>query len=104
MMLTQEELNQLFPKEEIPIDERRYCIGWYHEGTREFIIVFDKKQKHIVFKSNTSILYDKEGNIVLDENGKVLTRQRQYYHIQKFYGKNDCQPPKQINPQFYEGL
>jgi len=103
-MYNQAELNQLFPKEEIPLDERRYLVGWYHSDNREFILVYDKLNRHVVFKSNTAILYDKQGNVVLDEKGKVLTRQKQYYHIRKFYGERDCEPPKQINPDFYRGL
>jgi hypothetical protein len=103
-MYNQEESNQLFPLEEIPLSERRYSVGWYHEDTREFILVYDRLNRHVVFKSNTAILYDKEGNVVLDEKGRVLTRQKQYCHIKKFYGERDCEPPKQINPVFYEGL
>jgi len=103
-MYNQAELNQMFPQEEIPLSDRRYLVGWYHKDDREFILVYDKLNRHIVFKSNCPILYDTEGNVVLDKNGKVLTRQKQYCHIKKFYGQADCEPPKQINPDFYIGL
>lgn len=96
MMLNQEELNQIFPKDEVPLGLRRYCVGWYHRDTREFIIVYDKLSHKLVFKSNS--------NIVVDETGKSISRQRQYCHIKKFYGERDCEPPRQINPSFYDGL
>lgn len=103
-MYNQAELNQMFPLETIPLSDRRYLVGWYHVDTREHVLVYDKLNRHVVFRSNTAILYDKEGNVLLDEKGKVLTRQKQYCHIRKFYGERDCEPPKQINPNFYIGL
>lgn len=94
-MLTQEELNQKFPSD--PLPSTQYLVGWYHQQEREIIIVFDKISRHIVFKSNTHILIEKD-------TGKSLSRQKQYSHIKRFYGQENCDPPKMLNPEFYKDL
>jgi len=94
MMLTQEELNQQFPSD--PLPDTRYSVAWYHLELREFVIVYDKLSRKIVYKSNSSI--------IIDVDGKSLSRKRQYHHIKKFYGQNNCDPPKQVNPSIFEGF
>ena len=85
-MLTQTELNQKFPND---LPDTRYCVGWYNDlikdNLREVIVVFDKVTKHIVYKG-------------ISKNHKD-----HYPYIKLYYGRDNCDPPKQINPDFYAG-
>lgn len=84
MMLTQEELNQKFPKD--PLPDTRFAVVWYVKNPREVILVYDKLVHRIVY------------------NGCSKCRKDHYKHIQRFYGRENCDPPKEVNPLFYEDL
>ncbi len=94
-MLSQEELSQLIPND--PLPNTQYMVGWYHRDEREIVLVFDKISKRVVYKSNAKPCVDKE-------TGKSLSRKRQYKHIRHFYGVENCDPPKEVNPELYKGF
>jgi len=56
------------------------------EELREIVVVFDKINQKVVYK------------------GSSKSRKDHYAHIQKFYGKAECDPPKEVNPGFYRDL
>lgn len=92
-MMTQleEKLSKFFPEAiEVETEEvRRYSIGWWvtqEEPHREILVVLDKLEHRIVYKSNSK------------------SRKTSYDYLKSFYGEKNCDPPKQVNPQFYEGL
>jgi hypothetical protein len=98
-MLSQEELSQLIPNE--PLPNTQYMVGWYQKDEREIVLVYDKVSRRVVFKSNS------KPKIEIDERtGKVssISRQKQYKHIKHFYGTENCDPPKEVNPEFYKGF
>lgn len=88
-ILTEEQLSKFTP-ELPPVEEKtdkRYRVAWYiTTDNREITVVFDKLQQRVVYKGNSKSHKD------------------HYEHIQHFYGKNNCDAPNQVNPQFYEGL
>jgi hypothetical protein len=84
MTLTQEELNQKFPKD--PLPNTQFSVAWYVKNLREVVVVYDKLSHRVVYV------------------GSSKSRKDHYAHIQKFYGKENCDPPKEVNPQFYEGI
>jgi hypothetical protein len=93
MTLTQEELNQKFPSD--PLPDTRFMVGWYQIETREIVLVYDKISRRVVYKSNSHIQVE-------EATGKSLSRIRQYKHIKRFYGIENCDPPKQVNPEYYK--
>jgi len=93
MTSIQEELNQKFPADRVPLTDCRYSVVWYNKADREIVLVYDKVLMHVVYKGNSKI-----------RPNPPEARKDHYPHIQKFYGKHNCDPPKQVNPQQYEGL
>lgn len=86
-MLSQEELNRQFPLEAEP--EIRYCVRWYiskKDPNKQIVLVYDKQVQKVVYR------------------GKTADRHDQYPYIQRFYGKSNCDPPKEIDPKLYFGM
>ena len=83
-MLTQEELNFRFPKE---LNDKRYFLGYFLEGDKEVILVYDKFHSRVVYRGKSKSINDHKR------------------HIKRFYGDENINKPELIqNPKHYEGL
>lgn len=84
----------MFPEEmELPTpelkEEPRFCVRWFKskkDPTKEIVLVYDKFVGHVVYK------------------GKSADHKDHYPHIQNYYGKKNCDPPREIDPKLYAGL
>lgn len=91
MTQLEEQLSKFYP-EAIEVeteDTKRYSIVWWvviSDSSREILVIYDKLEHRIVYKGNSK------------------SRKTHYDYIKSFYGEKNCDPPRQVNPQFYEGL
>lgn len=68
----------------IPINDRRYIVGWEPKADREMVFVFDRLIGRIVFTSNSGNRF-----------------KHSYPYIKRYYGENNCMPGKQLRYSDY---
>lgn len=88
-MLSQEELNLQFPPDPIEITEFRYCVRWYKstkKANKEVVLVYDKMVQKVVYR------------------GMSTSHRDHYNHICRFYGKGNCDTPREVDPKTYRGM